>query len=96
MFTAKGPMVLWNMSDRNLPQGIYIGHAGKSNVISIPADFSTLKHYGVDCELHRIEVSCFLANLFVFFKIIVIPIANKIFWSDHFCCCSAVKKLVTL
>ncbi|XP_045171511.2 uncharacterized protein LOC123533745 [Mercenaria mercenaria] len=53
---AKGPMVLWNMSDRNLPQGIYIGHTGKSNVVGIPADFSTLQHYGVDCELHRVEM----------------------------------------
>ncbi|KAL4223790.1 hypothetical protein ACF0H5_017256 [Mactra antiquata] len=53
---GKEPLVLWNTTDRNIPKGLYIGSTGKGNVLCIPQDFDKLQHYGVDCELHKLEM----------------------------------------
>ena len=57
-------MVLWNISDRNFPTGIHVGKDGKSIVLHIPGDFDSLKHYGVTCELHKVEV-CLLQPIYI-------------------------------
>jgi len=54
--TAGGPLVMWNMSDRTAPKGIFVGQAGKTEVLSIPQEFDSVKHYGVVCQLTHVEV----------------------------------------
>ena len=48
--------MFWNQYERGLPKGIQVGKDGSSVVLSIPSDFDKIQHYGVDCELHNIEV----------------------------------------
>ena len=49
-------MILWNQHERGIPKGIQVGKDGSSVVLNLPSDFEQIKHYGVDCELHNIEV----------------------------------------
>ncbi|GAB1604605.1 uncharacterized protein LOC106870288 isoform X1 [Argonauta hians] len=52
-----GPnMLLWNEHNRELKKGIQIGRDPKSLVLEIPAEFDSVKHYSVPCQLHRVEV----------------------------------------
>ncbi|XP_052223040.1 uncharacterized protein LOC127838930 isoform X2 [Dreissena polymorpha] len=51
-----GPLLMWNLSDRAAPKGIYIGQTGKANIITVPTEFNAVLHYGVKCELHQIEM----------------------------------------
>lgn len=34
-----------------------MGKEGRSLVLFIPADFDSVEHYGVNCALHKIEVT---------------------------------------
>lgn len=52
-----GPnMVQWNSMSRNIPKGLQVGQDGKATVLRVDEDFTTLYHYDVPCQLHRIEV----------------------------------------
>lgn len=53
---AGGPLILWNQHERGIPKGIQVGKDGSSVVLNLPSDFEQIKHYGVDCELHNIEM----------------------------------------
>ncbi|XP_014771795.1 uncharacterized protein LOC106870288 isoform X1 [Octopus bimaculoides] len=52
-----GPnMLLWNEHNREMKKGIQIGRDAKSLILEIPSEFDSIKHYGVTCKLHRVEV----------------------------------------
>ncbi|WAR02582.1 hypothetical protein MAR_009140 [Mya arenaria] len=51
-----GPLVQWSITDRNIPKGIHFGQSGRLEVLSIPLDFDMAKHYGVQCQLHHVEM----------------------------------------
>lgn len=65
MFLNSGgaPLVTWNEYSRDLRKGIYLGKEGRSLVLFIPADFDSVEHFGVNCALHKIEVT--LRNIFI-------------------------------
>ncbi|XP_005097241.1 uncharacterized protein LOC101847581 [Aplysia californica] len=49
-------MVKWVESSKSSSQGIFVGCDGKAEVLRIPKDFDTISHYGVSCQLYRVEV----------------------------------------
>ncbi|XP_071093993.1 uncharacterized protein [Haliotis cracherodii] len=49
-------MLLYNDLSRGLPRGLEIGKDTRSPVLFIPHDFDCVKHYGVVCNLQKIEV----------------------------------------
>ncbi|KAL5017015.1 hypothetical protein ScPMuIL_006604 [Solemya velum] len=53
---ARGPLVMWNDHARDIPKGISIGKDGRSTVLCLPKDFDKVKHYGVECNLNKVEV----------------------------------------
>ena len=50
-------LVFLNWSQRSLPKGIQIGNQGRSRVLEIDGEFTRVKHFGIELQLHRTEVS---------------------------------------
>ena len=54
--SAGSEMVRWNESSRLASDGISVGCSGCAEVLRIPKDFDRIFHFGVSCELYRMEV----------------------------------------
>ena len=57
MLVAGEKMVYFNTEDRTMPKGLYVGKDSKSVMLQVDEGLSSVKHYGIDSPVHRIEVN---------------------------------------
>lgn len=61
-FVADGSgMVYFNLQDRNVPKGIQIGKDARSLVLETNDDLTKVRHFGLEYDLHNIEVRTFVS-----------------------------------